>query len=190
MATLPIIIEPDPRYNKISNRLRQPSEPVEEITDDIRELVEAMRETMMDAVGVGLAAPQVGVYQRIVTIYVPEDYQEEGSPEMHFTLINPEIVKAGGRQSDLEGCLSFPDLVGEVDRYGWVIVKYLDLDGNKQRMRAKGTLAQIFQHEIDHLDGVLFFDRMDSVGDVFHIDELRRESAEEEEAEAEAAVTE
>lgn len=182
MSSLTIITEPDPRFSKISDRLRQPAEPVAEITDDIRALVAEMRETMHEASGVGLAAPQVGIYQRIITIYVPEGYQEEGSPEMTFTLINPEIVKAGGRQSDLEGCLSFPDLVGEVERYSWIIIKYQDEEGAKHRIRAKGTLAQIFQHEIDHLDGILFFDRMENMMDLFHTDELR--SAEEDAAES------
>jgi peptide deformylase len=75
--------------------------------------------------------------------------------------VNPELIKAGGNETALEGCLSFPDLTGEVPRYKWVNVRGLDLDGKPLRFRARGILARVIQHEVDHLNGVLFFDRMD-----------------------------
>lgn len=182
MAILPIVIEPDPRLSQLSPRLRQVSEPVDEITDDIRELAADMFETMKDADGVGLAAPQVGVLKRLVVIHIPEDHEEEGSPEQRLTLINPQIVKAGGRETLIEGCLSFPELAGEVERYSWVIVKATDIDGSSMRFRARGLLARAVQHEIDHLDGVLFFDRMDNIADLFYLDDLAEEEVAAEES--------
>lgn len=175
MAILPIVVEPDPRLGPVGPRLRQVSEPVDEITDEIRQLAADMHETVRDADGIGLAAPQVGVLKRLVVIYVPEGHEEEGSPEREYTLVNPQIVKAGGRDSLVEGCLSFPDLVGEVERYSWAIVKATDIDGKNLRFRARGLLARAIQHEIDHLDGILFFDRMDNINELFYLDELDEE---------------
>jgi peptide deformylase len=161
MARLKVITEPDPRYTKPSGRLRQKSLPVATVEDKLRKLAADLHETMDEEHGVGLAAPQVGILQRMVVIHVPEDYNDEGEPEQRYTLINPEIIKAGGSELDYEGCLSFPDLIGEVPRYKWVNVRALDEHGKTLRFRARGILARIIQHEIDHLDGVLFFDRMD-----------------------------
>lgn len=175
MAILPIIIEPDPRLGGISPALRQVSEPIDEITAEVRQLAEDMFETMKDAEGVGLAAPQVGVLQRLVVIHIPEGHEDEDSPERHYTLINPQIVKAGGRETLIEGCLSFPELAGEVERYSWVIVKATDPDGKSMRFRAKGLLARAVQHEIDHLDGILFFDRMENINELFYLDDLVEE---------------
>lgn len=178
MAILPIIIEPDPRLGGVSPRLRQVSEPVEEVTDELRALAEDMFETVRDADGVGLAAPQVGILKRMVVIHIPADHEEEGSPEQRLVLINPQIVKAGGRETLIEGCLSFPDLVGEVERYSWTIVKATDLDGKSQRFRTRGLLARAVQHEIDHLDGILFFDRMEDINELFYLDDLVEEELE------------
>lgn len=161
MARLKVITEPDPRVTAPSGRLRQVSAPVTSVDDGLRKLAADMHETMAEEHGVGLAAPQVGVLQRLIVIHVPEDYGEEGEPEQCYTLVNPEIIKAGGSEEDFEGCLSFPDLVGEVTRYRWVNVRALDEHGKALRFRARGILARIIQHEIDHLDGILFFDRMD-----------------------------
>ncbi len=179
LAKLPIVIEPDPRYGSLSPRLRQVAEPIEEVTDELRVLADDMLETMVDADGVGLAAPQVGVLRRLLVVRIPEGYHGEDSPEEVYKLVNPEVIKAGGRDTDLEGCLSFPDLLGEVERYTWAIIRAEDLDGNRVRFRAKGYLARVLQHEIDHLDGILFFDRMDSIGDLFYADELEALAAEE-----------
>lgn len=161
MARLKVITEPDPRIADPSNRLRQKSEPVTVVDDRMRTLAADMHATMVEERGVGLAAPQVGILKRLVVIHVPEGYDDEEDPEQTLTLINPEIVKAGGSEFDFEGCLSFPDLIGEVPRYRWVNVKSLDEDGKARRFRARGILARIIQHEIDHLDGILFFDRME-----------------------------
>ena len=161
MAHLKVITEPDPRYARPSDRLRQKSEPVTSFDDSLRKLAADMHQTMAEEHGVGLAAPQVGILQRMVVIHIPEDYGEEGDPEQILTLVNPEILKAGGRELDFEGCLSFPDLIGEVPRYGWVNVRTQDEYGKSRRFKARGILARVIQHEIDHLDGVLFFDRMD-----------------------------
>lgn len=161
MAHLKVITEPDPRYASPSDRLRQKSEPVTSFDESLRKLAADMHETMAEEHGVGLAAPQVGILKRMVVIHIPEDYGEEGDPEQTLTLVNPEILKAGGRELDFEGCLSFPDLIGEVPRYGWVNVRAQDEYGKSRRFKARGILARVIQHEIDHLDGVLFFDRMD-----------------------------
>ena len=161
MAVLKIIIEPDPRYGTISPRLRQKSAPVEEIDTGVRKLASDMVETMMEANGVGLAAPQVGVYKRLIVIHLPAGYDEEDDPEVNLTLVNPEIQRAGGRSWDTEGCLSFPDLYGDLQRYANVTVRALDVDGKPIKIKARGVLARVLQHEIDHLDGILYFDRMD-----------------------------
>ena len=161
MACLKVITEPDPRYSDPSPRLRQKSLPVTKVDDGLRKLARDMHETMEHERGVGLAAPQVGILQRMVVIHIPEGYQDEEEPEQTLTLINPEILKAGGNEMDFEGCLSFPDLTGEVQRYKWVNVRALDEDGEPLRFKARGILARVIQHEIDHLDGILFFDRMD-----------------------------
>lgn len=161
MARLKVITEPDPRYARGSDRLRQISEPVTSFDEALRKLAASMHETMAEERGVGLAAPQVGIVKRMVVIHIPAGYHEEDQPEETLTLVNPEILKAGGRDYDYEGCLSFPDLIGEVPRYGWVNVRAQDETGKALRFRARGILARVVQHEIDHLDGVLFFDRMD-----------------------------
>lgn len=182
MAVLDIIVEPDPRFGTVSERLRQTAEPVEEIDDSIRQLAEDMHETMCCAHGVGLAAPQIGLLKRLIVVHIPAGYHDEDSEEVILTLVNPEVVKAGGRDMDIEGCLSFPDLVGEVERYSWAIIKGQDAAGRNVRFRAKGILARVLQHEIDHLDGVLFFDRMDDLGDLFYAEAPADEPEEDAEA--------
>jgi peptide deformylase len=183
MALLDIILEPDPRFARDSGRLRQKCEPVTVIDDELRKLASDMHETMADAEGVGLAAPQVGVLKRMVVIHMPEDYLGEGNDDLHLTLINPEIVKAGGQGMDIEGCLSFPDLWGEVRRYTSVQVRAQNEEGRGLKIRARGALARILQHEIDHLDGILYFDRMDDIQDLRRVtrDDLAeaRDAAEE-----------
>ena len=178
LAMLELVIEPDPRYNRISDRLRGKAEPIAEIDDDLRTLASAMHETMIEEKGVGLAAPQIGQNIRLIVAHIPEGYADDIDEDVTLTLVNPEIVKAGGRDADLEGCLSFPDLLGEVERYSWSIIRGLDIDGNKVRFRARGIVSRVLQHEIDHLDGVLFFDRMESVGQLFYPHELEQEESE------------
>jgi peptide deformylase len=134
--------------------LRKRSREIEEIDDKIKELAKDMMETMHKYEGVGLAGPQVGILKRIIVI----DLYEEGT---QFTLINPVIVKTKGEQLVDEGCLSFPQKFGKVKRPKEVEVVALDLDGKKVRIKAKDLLAQALSHEIDHLDGKLFVDKVE-----------------------------
>ncbi|MBU5614314.1 peptide deformylase [Geomonas azotofigens] len=144
-----ILTYPDPE-------LKKRSLPVAVITDKTRELVRDMAETMYDAPGVGLAAPQIGVHQRIVVIDVSS---QEEDPEL-IVAINPEIVHAEGEAYEEEGCLSVPKFSANVRRHARVVVKMLNLDGEEVVIRADDLLAIAFQHEIDHLDGVLFIDHL------------------------------
>ncbi len=131
--------------------LREESQPVTEINDDIRRLVEDMFETMYESKGVGLAAPQVGVNLRLAIIDIGED---------PLVLINPRILKNSGKETCDEGCLSFPGLTEKVERAKKVVAEATDLDGSVYEIEAEGLLARAIQHELDHLDGVLFIDRI------------------------------
>ncbi|MBJ6799556.1 peptide deformylase [Geomonas propionica] len=144
-----ILTYPDPE-------LKKRSLPVTVINEKTRELVRDMAETMYDAPGVGLAAPQIGVHQRIVVIDVSS---QDESPEL-IVAINPEIVHAEGEAYEEEGCLSVPKFSANVRRHARVVVKMLNLDGEEIVIRADDLLAIAFQHEIDHLDGVLFIDHL------------------------------
>lgn len=130
--------------------LRQETRPVEEITDELRQLVDDMFETMHAAQGIGLAAPQVGRTERLTVVQIEAD---------RFVLINPEIVVAEGKKlKGEEGCLSIPDVYGDVERPAHVVVRALDLEGKPFEVEANELLARCFQHEIDHLHGKLFID--------------------------------
>ncbi|HHX87638.1 MAG TPA: peptide deformylase [Firmicutes bacterium] len=131
--------------------LRSRSQPVKNINRPVLNLLEDMAETMYHAQGVGLAAPQVGITRRLVVI-------DPGEKQL-MQLINPHFLEKRGEIIDLEGCLSLPGLTGEVPRAGWVAVEYLDRHGKTARIEAEGFLARILQHEIDHLEGVLFIDK-------------------------------
>lgn len=131
--------------------LRAASEPVKEVTDDIRRLVEDMLETMYENKGVGLAAPQIGVNLRVAVIDIGED---------PLILINPRIIKGWGKEACDEGCLSFPGLTEKVERAKKVLAEATDLDGSTYEIEAEDLLARAIQHELDHLDGVLFIDRI------------------------------
>lgn len=144
MATRTILEGDNPRLRKISR-------PVGNINQRILDLLDDMAQTMYEARGVGLAAPQVGVLRRAVVIDVGEGLIE---------LINPEIVSAEGTQREEEGCLSLPDDTGYVIRPQKVVVKALDRSGEEREYTGEGLLARAFAHEIDHLDGVLFTDKM------------------------------
>lgn len=170
MAVLKIITSPDPRLAPVDRRLRQKAAPVERVDESIRALLRDMRETMIDAHGVGLAGPQVGEMLRVAVVHIPAGFDHEDDPEINLNLVNPEIVRAGGRETSLEGCLSFPDLVGEVPRYATVVVRARDDEGKEFRIKARGYLARALQHEIDHLDGVLFFDRMDDLSTLRYLE--------------------
>jgi len=136
--------------------LKKKSAPVTIITDSVRELTQDMAETMYDAPGVGLAAPQIGVHHRIIVI----DVSGRDEPNDLIIAINPVIVHAEGETYEEEGCLSVPDYAANVRRHAKVVVKGLDLNGNEKTWHADGLLAIAFQHEIDHLDGILFVDHL------------------------------
>ncbi|MFV0371424.1 MAG: peptide deformylase [Azonexus sp.] len=147
MALLPILRFPDPRLQKIAR-------PVEKIDDSIRRLAADMAETMYEAPGIGLAATQVDVHQRVVVI----DISEERNDLRVF--INPEILNCDGLAIGEEGCLSVPGIYDKVERAERVVVRYLDPDGQMQRLEADGLLAVCIQHEIDHLNGKVFVDHL------------------------------
>jgi peptide deformylase len=148
MAIRPLVILPD-------SVLRQVSEPVQAITPEIRTLAAEMLETMYDAPGIGLAAIQVGVPKRIVTI----DLAKQDEEKQPMVFVNPEVTWSSDETSiHEEGCLSIPEYYEEVERPARVKVRYLDLDGKQQEVEAEGLLATCLQHEIDHLNGVLFID--------------------------------
>lgn len=156
MTIKPLVILPDPV-------LRQLSRPVERVDDPLRKLADDMLETMYDAPGIGLAGIQIGVPLRIVTIDLSKE-DEKRSPQI---FINPEILSRSDEGSVYEeGCLSIPDYYAEVERPASVRVKFLGLDGKEQEIEADGLLATCLQHEIDHLNGVLFID---------HISKLKRD---------------
>jgi peptide deformylase len=136
-------------------RLRQASEPVKKIDAGIRKLVDDMFETMYKAPGIGLAAIQIGVPKRVVTMDLSKK-EDEHEPQV---FINPELIWTSDRKTTREeGCLSIPDYYEEIERPAEVKVKYLDLDGKPQEIEASGLLATCLQHEIDHTNGVLFID--------------------------------
>jgi peptide deformylase len=138
-------------------RLRLVSEPVKQVDAGIRKLVDDMFETMYKAPGIGLAAIQIGVAKRVVTLDLSKK-EDDHEPQV---FINPEIVwQSEARAKFEEGCLSIPDYYEEVERPAEVKVKYLDLSGKKHEIDAKGLLATCLQHEIDHTNGVLFIDHL------------------------------
>ncbi len=141
--------------------LRQKARKVTKFGPELQQLIDDMVETMRAAPGVGLAAPQINIPERIIVVELPAD-EEEGLPAELYTYVNPEIVKAS-RDTEMgeEGCLSIPGYVGEVDSSVELIVRGQDAFGRPQRVKAQDYLARIFQHEIDHLDGVLFIDKAD-----------------------------
>ena len=143
----PILIHPDPR-------LKKPCEPVGEITPEITTLAADMLETMYDAPGIGLAAPQVGVLRRAVIVL--ETNVPEGENDRLIELINPEILEASGEQTGPEGCLSFPGQYGIVKRPMEVKLRAQDRNGNWFEVSGTGLTARCFCHEMDHLDGVVF----------------------------------
>ena len=156
MPELEILTVDNPEQFKV---LRSKSKKVPRVTPKLADLARQMLETMREANGVGLAAPQVGVLMRFFVAELPED-EEMGEPAETFVLFNPEIVKGRGEQIGYEGCLSIPGYIGEVARQDRVTVQGLDEKGKAVRLTAEGYLARVFQHEIDHLDGILFTDRL------------------------------
>lgn len=143
--------------------LRKKARKVTEFGSDLQNLIDGMVETMRQAPGVGLAAPQVNVSSRVIVVEFGDEEDEE-APKRLYTLVNPEIIRASTeKEMGIEGCLSIPDFIGEVERNSAVTIKAQNRRGQPVRIKADGWLARIFQHEIDHLEGVLFIDRADRV---------------------------
>ncbi len=151
MAIREVLTWPDPRLKTIA----QPAGP---LSDALRQLCEDLLETMYEQGGVGLAATQIGVPQRVVVVDCGQR-SEEGlrTPRV---LIDPEIVERRGEITWMEGCLSVPGVVAEVERSQWIAVEYMGIDGRRQRMEAEDLEAVCVQHELDHLEGVLYIDRL------------------------------
>ncbi|MBN9054758.1 MAG: peptide deformylase [Rhizobiales bacterium] len=156
MTIKPLIILPDPI-------LRQVSRPIEAVDGEVKKLADDMLETMYDAPGIGLAAIQIGVARRMLVL----DVSKDGEDKTPLVFINPEVVASSDARSVYEeGCLSIPDYYAEVERPASITVRHLDREGKEQVTEAEGLLATCLQHEIDHLNGVLFID---------HISKLKRE---------------
>jgi peptide deformylase len=170
MALLEVLHFPDPR-------LRRRSEPVEKITDELRQLAADMLETMYDEPGIGLAAPQIGHAIRLIV--VDTDWTGENADRKPCVFVNPEIVERTGSVLWEEGCLSVPDFNAEVERAARVVLRALDLDGKEVIETASGLRAVCFQHEIDHLDGVLFLDRVSRLKRNLYIGKRKKVLAEE-----------
>lgn len=181
MPALTVITEGDPR-------LRQKAIKVRKVDGEIRRLMADMHETMKIEKGVGLAGNQVGVLRRVIVIGIPEGLEHEGDPEVKLSLANPEIVRSNGNQVGTEACLSIPEWYGDVPRAMNVTVKARDENDREVRIKASGYLARILQHEIDHLDGILFLDRVEDRSTLRHISDQEMEEAEEEEAEEQEEV--
>ncbi len=153
MTMLPIITAPDPR-------LKRTAKPVARVDDGLRKLMDDMLETMYQAPGIGLAAPQVGVLKRIVVL----DLSKEDEERRPHVLINPELTWVSGEDVTYEeGCLSLPDHYADVVRPSAIELSYLDRDNETRTLEADGLLATCIQHELDHLDGVLFVDRISAL---------------------------
>ncbi len=154
MAVLPVVAYPEPV-------LRRKAKRVKHIDESIAQLIDDMVETMHEVGGVGLAAPQVGVSLRVAVIELPG--------EETIVLVNPEIVKRSGEQQVEEGCLSVPGYRGEIKRSVKVTAKGLDRRGRKIRIKGEGLLAEVLEHEIDHLNGTLYIDYLESMDKLYKV---------------------
>ena len=171
--------------------LREVADPVSQIDLPLQTLIDEMIFTMRDANGVGLAAPQIKISKRLVVIETPPEHDDDGDPipdsRELFVMINPEIKNASRKTTDgIEGCLSLPGYVGEVSRSHAILVEYIDRRGKKQRLRLKGWDARIVQHEVDHLDGIMYTDKLTDPENFWTDEEYEKmleEAAAEEEAE-------
>ncbi len=166
MSVIPVRHIPDPV-------LREKTKRVPNITTALRSLVDDMIETMYKEHGVGIAANQVGRSLRITYIEIPEERDEEGNVVQEHSshvLINPEIIRRVGEREVDEGCLSIPGWRGKLIRSERVTVKALDLDGREIRFKADGLLAQALEHETDHLNGIVYIDRMENIEDLCPLD--------------------
>ncbi len=154
MALREIVYTPDPV-------LRRKAHKITKFDKDLQVLIDDMVETMREAPGVGLAAPQVGVSSRLIVVeYAENEEEEEDAPKKLYVVINPEIDEASeDMELGVEGCLSVPRMMGEVNRHLKITVKGLNRQGKPVKLKLQGWVARIFQHEIDHLEGILYTDR-------------------------------
>lgn len=178
MTVRQIVFSNDPLLHEPSSRVRR-------VDARVQELIEDMIETMRQADGIGLAAIQIGVPERVIVIEIPvvseeadEESQEPSETELHV-LINPELVHASDElEEGLEGCLSVPGWVGEVERHRSVTVEGMDRVGHQVRIQAEGLLARVLQHEIDHCQGVVFIDHIDDPEKIWRVKEGQEEAIE------------
>jgi peptide deformylase len=181
MPVRPIVLSDNPLLRKKSRRVRRVDPTLHELADD-------MVETMHAANGIGLAAIQIGVPERVIVVHLPEEEESEEGEEREqrnpedsklYVVINPELARKSREvEEGIEGCLSIPGWVGEVSRHHAVTVKGLDPHGRPVRIKAEGLLARVFQHEIDHCDGILFIDHIEDPEKVWPVPEGEEEAAE------------
>ena len=179
MPVRQIVFSDDPLLRKKSRRVRR-------VSQDIQRLVDDMIETMHAANGIGLAAIQIGVPKRIIVMQLPpQDSEQDSNGEENadsgelYIVINPKLVRKSSDVEDgIEGCLSVPGWVGEVSRHSSVTVKGLDRQGESVRIKADGLLARVFQHEIDHCDGIIFTDLIEDPEKIWPVEEGEEEAAE------------
>ena len=176
MTVLPLKYAPE-------SVLRRKAKRVSKIDASVQRLIDDLIETMYAEEGIGLAANQVGVPLRVLVMGIP--YQDPDTEEVYreeYVLVNPEFVKKGGERLVSEGCLSIPGYRGKLNRAEWVKVKGRDREGKAVRLKADGIMAQALEHEIDHLDGVLYVDRMKEQGTLDTLAPIEKEESEESEA--------
>lgn len=161
--------------------LRQKAKKVRDFGPSLQALIDDMVETMHAAPGIGLAAPQIGVSLQVAVIELPQGEEENEDPYRGKLIVicNPEIVKSWGKEEEQEGCLSLPEYVGEVKRAARVVVKARNRRGKEIRLRAEGLMARVLQHEIDHLDGNLFVDRVESLEKLYRLEPSEEDTGEE-----------
>lgn len=167
MAVKDIIIYPEGK-----ERLRRKCEPVSQLNQEARRLAQDLIDTLhAHSEGVGLAAPQIGAHHRIVVVRLGGGPESDQEPEPPIPLINPEILEAGNEKRDFDGCLSFPGLYGETSRPHYLRVTGLDATGQNFDRVFEGFDAVVVHHEIDHLNGLLFIDRINTIEDLYHVRE-------------------
>jgi peptide deformylase len=171
MALRDVLQFPDPRLKSLSR-------PIEKVDDAIRELARDMCEVMYDEPGIGLAAPQVGEAVRLIVI--DTEWSEEGGERNPLMVVNPELSNPEGKLVWSEGCLSVPDFNADVERAEKILLRGHDLDGNPIEELAEGLRAVCFQHEVDHLDGILFIDRISRLKRSMYVKKRKRQLHEEE----------
>ena len=181
MKKLKIIRQGHPTLTKVAT-------PVEKVDQALQKLIDDMIFTMRDANGVGLAAPQIDIPIRLIVIETPPDYDDDGEeiPNSRdlYILVNPEIVNASRKKvTGMEGCLSIPGYLGEVERSQAIRVRSLDRRGKRQDLKLKGWAARIVQHEVDHLDGIMYTDRLTAPENFWTEEEYEKMLEEEEEME-------